>query len=274
MKKLILLLLLFPVALFGREITVSTPMELFEAIAPNNTIRITPGDYNFSLLPSGHSSEYARYNDGEVVIRNVKNLTMVGEGYAECGTEDPYSNVFRFEDCQSITIENLILGHFIEKGYCEGSVISFENCQDISINKSVMYGSGTYGIQAFKVDGIEVTNSVIKDCSYGVIYFNDVTNVEFSNTHFKRCQSGLAFRGESRLILFTDCYFTGMKDYQDWSKWNEDSKYVIYLDASVQSVLLKNNRFDRNGTEFFISDHPDVTIKGTTGSGNNFSLDN
>ena len=166
-----------------------------------------------------------------------------------------------------------MLGHFIEKGYCEGSVLSFEDCEAIEIDESVMYGSGTYGIQAFRCKGITVTNSVIKDCSYGTIYMSDVSNVEFRDTHFKRCQASVNIRGNSKLILFTDCYFTGIKDYQDWSKWNKDAQFIFNFEPTVESILLKNNRFDRNSTTGFISNEEEVTVKGSSGSGNTFALE-
>ncbi len=272
MKKLFVLLFLFPLLVQAREVSVDNAFDLFQAIAPNTTIRVAPGDYNFSTLNEGTSTDYANFSGGEVYIKEIRNLTIIGEGYAELGTEDPYSNVFRFTDCQDISLENLIMGHFIEKGYCEGSVVSFHGCMNVSIVKSVMYGSGTYGIQAFDVDGLKVSNSVIKDCSYGTVYMQNVSNVEFRNTQFKRCQAGLSFRGASRLILFDNCYFSGIKDFQDWSKWNEDAKYLFFFDPQVESVLLKNNRFENNGTTALLSRQDDVTVKGSTGSKNAFEL--
>lgn len=273
MKNILLLLLFLPLLTQARDVTVNNAQELFEAIAPNTTIKVNAGDYNFSKLEDGYITDFARYNSGEVVIMSVKNLTIIGEGYAELGTEDPYSNVFQFTNCENIRLENLVMGHFIEKGYCEGSVVSFTNCKNVTIEESVMYGSGTYGIQASEVDGLTVGNSVIKDCSYGTMYLSDVSNVEFRNTHFKRCQAGISFYGSSRLILFSDCYFSGIKDFQDWDKWNKDAQFIFYFEAGVESILLKNNRFEDNGTKGFISIDSDVTVKGSTGSGNTFDLE-
>lgn len=272
MKKLFLLLFSLPLLVQAREVSVDNAFDLFEAIAPNTTIRIAGGDYNFSTLKEGIETDYARYSSGEVYINGVRNLTLIGEGYAELGTEDPYSNVFRFNNCQNIRLENLVLGHFIEKGYCEGSVISFSDCEDIEIEESVMYGSGTYGLQAMNVDGLTVNNSVVKDCSYGTIYLQEVSNVEFRNTHFKRCQAGISVHGNSRLILFDNCYFAGIKDFQEWSKWNKDAQFLFFFEEGVESVLLKNNRFEDNGTTGFISREDDITVKGSRGSRNTFDL--
>ena len=273
MKKLILLLLFFPGMLCAREVSVDNPLDLFNAIAPNTTIILAPGDYNFSVLDENASTDYAKFSYGELIITGVRNLTLRGEGYAECGTEDPYSNVFRFVQCEGIILDNLVMGHFIEKGYCEGSVLSFDQSSSIEVKNSVMYGSGTYGIQAFGVEGLEVTDCVVKDCSYGTLFLSDVKNVEFRNTQFKRCQSGIAIQGSSKLILFSDCYFTGIKDYQEWAKWNKDAQFLFSFGDEVESVLLKNNRFDRNSTKDLLSSDSAVTVKGSTGTGNTFNLD-
>lgn len=273
MKKLLFLLFCCCLQAKAAEIKVDNAVDFFTAIGSNTTIRLAPGDYNMSNVPQDSRSKFAWFSYNELIISGVQNLTIIGEGYAEIGVEDPYSSVIRFTNSEGIDLQNLIMGHFVERGYCTGAVLNFEGCRSVSIDGCEMYGSGTHGIVADDLQGLKVTNSVIKDCSYGVISLTNVTNVEFIQTQFKRCQSAIEIDGNSKLILFEDCYISGISDIQEWASFNDSSRYLFFFGPKVQSVLLKNNRIEDNGTANFYSNPDEVKVKGSKGGNNTFELD-
>ncbi len=154
-----------------------------------------------------------KYSEGcfdgrQLVIKYVKNLTIEGEKGAEIVVNPHYANVIRFSWCKNININNMTLGH-TEEGYCEGSVLYFNDCENVQIKNSDMYGCGTYGIEARSTVGLKCLSSIIRDCSYGIMTLRDVQNVEFTRCDFMRCREyGLIeVYGKSQNVTFRECRF-------------------------------------------------------------------
>ena len=209
-----------------------------EAIAPETSIILQPGYYNFSecleeLWKKGEKKwnkehPYVKlqecFDGTEVVIRDVHRLSIGGIGASAEDTVivvDPrYAKVFNFENCTNLTLNNLKMGH-TETGVCFGNVLDFYNCKVVSVNHMDLYGCGVYGFGAFEGSGdFKIESTSIHDCSDGVYYIEDgegffefrdcmlVDNGEYS--HFEESdQNSLAFFG---------CYF---------GKYETDHFYVM-----------------------------------------------
>ena len=52
-----------------------------------------------------------------------------------------------FRECSNIKLIGLTLGHTPRKGSCMGSVLRFENCNNIQLDSLELFGCGTYGIE-------------------------------------------------------------------------------------------------------------------------------
>jgi len=147
-------------------------------------------------------------NDGmQLNVREVHNLTIRGpKGTMPLLRIQPrYAYVLRFTDSDNIRIENLVMGH-TEGGYCEGGVLAFEDCRDVTINHCDMYGCGMEGINFTRSMELKCTNSIIRDCTYQIMDINTSRDVLFDNCIFTRNKefTQIILRGSVN-ILFRNC---------------------------------------------------------------------
>lgn len=173
---------------------VKTAQEFVNSLKSNSTIELIAEKYVLSELKSSKNPNISFedvYNSTgkEVHISNISNLIIDGSfnsNKAELMTEPTYGNVLVFENCKNITIKNIIAGHGPEKGQCLGGVLKFNNCYNVKVEKSILYGSGTYGITASNSEFLKCKDVYIKECTYGIIDFKNVKNFSFNECKFKR----------------------------------------------------------------------------------------
>ena len=89
-----------------------------------------------------------------------------------------------------------------------GGVVGLYGCEGISINNCDLFGCGTYGIEATLTSGLVMKNSIIRDCSYGIMLLNGLTDSRFEFCDFMRNQSGISSRDNCKGLKFSDCRFT------------------------------------------------------------------
>lgn len=130
------------------------------------------------------------YEGRELIIRNIHGLTLRGESGAHLVVDAAYANVLSFENCDNIRIENLTLGHAVEKGTCTGGVIYLRGCSDVEIVNCDLYGCGTYGIEALDCSNVKVDNTVIRDCSDGGVNLSYTDDAHFTDCDIVRCGNG------------------------------------------------------------------------------------
>ncbi len=199
-----------------KKITVSTSRELYDAIGSDREIYLKPGLYALGSLSEGEdlTSNHVRFEqvfDGvEAVIYKVKNLTLVGPSdlSAKIYARPRYADVLPFVDSRNITLNSLELGHWPDRGYCNGAVVQLTDCDRITIEDSVLFGSGTYGIAALRASTLRCETTKIHDCTYGILLLR-----ECADLRFKRCQmvDNREFSGVSvsqvRRLTFDNCVF-------------------------------------------------------------------
>ena len=196
---------------------VSTAGEFLEAIAPGAVIELAPGTYNLTEYlreASDTVSDYvARGFTGgwQAEIREVERLTIRGakDGKVEVVAEPRYSDVIYFNDCSDITIENITFGHTIEQGNCEGAVLAFDYCQNISLDGLDLYGCGTFGVEADHTVGIELKNCIIRECSYGIVDLCLCSDVVFEGCDFRDNGGFDMLSLSGSFAYFEGCSFTG-----------------------------------------------------------------
>lgn len=127
---------------------------------------------------------------------------------AEIVTEDPYSSVFKFLNCQQIRLAHLRFGHILQEGHCTGAVLNLEQVKDASLDHLDLYGCGTYGYEARRCKNILLRDSVIRGCTYGLVSATECQNLKIVRTTFKDTSTDLSLFevNHSRLELL-DCTF-------------------------------------------------------------------
>lgn len=219
-------------------IYVDSAEAFLEAIAPDTSIILQPGYYNFSecleeLWEKGEKQwnkahPYVKlqecFDGTEVVIRDVQRLSIGGSGASAEDTvivADPrYAKVFNFENCTNLTLNNLMMGH-TETGVCFGNVLDFYGCKAVSMNNVDLYGCGVFGFGAFEGSGdFTIDSTTIHDCSDGVYYIEDGDGFfEFRNcTLVDNGEYSYFEESDQTSLAFLQCYF---------GKYETDHFYVM-----------------------------------------------
>ncbi|MDX2283828.1 MAG: right-handed parallel beta-helix repeat-containing protein [Bacteroidia bacterium] len=226
--------------------TVRTADEFIAAIGPDRIIQIEGEGIALSEADPEQSGAYysftEEYDGHELLISGVSNLKIIGIGDhpAKIITKPLYGDVIAFENCTGIRIEHVEAGHGPEKGQCTGGVFNFSGCADIGITRSILYGSGTEGITADGISGLQVTNSIIRGCTYSVMSLSGSKGIAFSDCEFSDNQEFDLVNVSGCLdVQFSRCTFrgnrTGTDDYSDYALLNvSGSKSVVFRECVFQ----------------------------------------
>ena len=183
-----------------------------------------------------------RVFDGwELVVTGVDKLTIRGmtvrdDDAARLLTGPRYAFVLRFEDCKNIAIENVVAGH-TDEGSCMGGVFAFENCENVSITGSELYGCGTEGLLLDGTRNFSMSGSSIYECTYYIMTLRN-----------------------SRDVTFTDCLF------------RDNREYTLINGAGLKNVVFEGCEFLRNtGQAMFDVAGPkgSITMRNCTFTDNN-----
>ena len=201
--------------------TVSTASELASAIAPGRIIYLEAGSYNLTewaevavmetRYPAGNYVRIHEAPDGyEFQVHGV-NLMRIraapgAEGKVALIAEPRYAEVMAFEDCGILELAGLTLGH-TEEGFCRGGVLMFNDCESVYLEEMDLYGCGTYGIETRAVGRLTVRDSVIHDCSYGIMELYSTTYAEFDGCTFRDCREYTMLTVAGSAAFFNDCVF-------------------------------------------------------------------
>lgn len=230
------------------NIEVENIIEFIKAIGSNRKIILKSGKYELSNLEDLRRKPvyHERVFDGqEIIIQGVENLTIESQGHkSELLIAPSYANVINFRDCSNITLSNLIFGHYPKKGSCEGGVISIKNCNNININDSILFGSGTLGLILSNVNTLIFESSIIKECTYGIMEISDSKNIYFRRSVFTNNQ--IIFYGivvsDFSMVEFNECHF--IENFSMESNMKDmDQLFVtsINSDIVVKRSIIKNN---------------------------------
>jgi parallel beta-helix repeat protein len=131
----------------------------------------------------GPSVSWNNVHDGkEIIFHNLNNTEFTGNKIL---AEPRYAWVLSFKDCTNLALRELTLGH-TEAGYCQGGVLKFENCSNVTLDGCHLFGSGTHGIELQNCQNIEIVNVSVRECTYGAIILTNVSNLAFRNCRFER----------------------------------------------------------------------------------------
>jgi len=228
---------------YFETVKVSNAEELLENIKNNTKIILQAGTYDLStvdLKSLSNSALSGNFKNPEdyitLKIEGVSNFCLEAEEGAEvliC-VDEAYDPVMCFSVCNNVTLRGLTMGHNVEPGYCSGSVLKTESVTGLTIDGCKLYGCGTYGLEASNCEEINVTDTEIYECTYGLLDFRNV-----SCAHFKDC-------------ILRDSKFLSMI-------------YVEYgYDIVFDNCQFRNNIIDGSMPNLYfveLSEYTDVTFK-------------
>jgi hypothetical protein len=248
-------------------IRVKNATELVKALGPDRIISLAPGRYDLTdeSLVTNRYVEWVDEFDGPCpVLKGVSNLDLVGEdgpgGGPEIVISPAYGWVLSFEACAGIKISGLVLGHTVP-GYCLGGVLRFASCDDIAIRSCELYGSGTYGLGLERSTRFSMTDSIVRDCSYGLATIEGCEDLLFAGATFEGTGEFdlIAVRATNRL-LFRNCEFSRNR-----------GESLFSIDAESSDCRTQSCRFLNNDIARFSSGATRPTTEGATFRGNRFS---
>ena len=256
-------------------IKVSTVDELLAAIAPDTVIELEAGTYDLTTASDygqdTHSAYYSwngAYDGFELVLQNMRNLTIRGAGKGETvlAAVPRYANVLQFYGCQGINVEALTAGHTTEPGFCMGGVLSFDNCERVTVDACGLYGCGTIGVQARECNELTVKGSEIYECSYGAVSVGscrDVT-VEDCDIHDHGTRAG---QGDA-IFVFDLNYSEGVTIHQN--RIHDNRAQVMLNSDYARRVLFLSNELRGNAfvTNVFDLVGYGITVDGCVFEGN------
>lgn len=251
-----------------KVVSVSSSKELIQNIAPNTKIILKSGDYNL-LEPKVLDNKYVQYNqvfDGyEIQIKDINNLTIEAEQGAKVNLLiDPrYAYVMHFTNSNNINISGVVAGHYPDKGECVGGVFKFENCKDIKIDNSDLFGCGTEGLTLDNVDRLQFINSTIRDCSYGIMTVKNSSNLNFSNSTFKDNEKYHLINIFHSDANFEKCNIINNKILSDYSQ------NLFSLDI-YSKVSVSNSTIENNLSKTLTNEKDNITFKNVIFKGNDF----
>ncbi len=165
--------------------------ELLAAIAPGATIELGEGEFNLCTA-SGYGERKGPYyiwtelglGEYGLQLQYVDGLTIRGQGMEKTRlvTDARFAHVLSIVDSQTVTIEDMTLGHTQMTEACEGGVVYTAHSGIVSFNGLGLYGCGTIGIWAYDSQDLAVVDCEIYDCSGYGISMSQCAGVQVENT--------------------------------------------------------------------------------------------
>jgi hypothetical protein len=262
-------------------IKVDNALSFLNAINSNTVIELAAGTYNLTAVIEEISNESIALEDNydgfQPNVFDVSNLTIRGKGEVTILLEPRYAWVMMFHNCNNLTLEGVTFGH-TEQGYCMGGVLSFTECNNIVIKSCSLYGSGTVGINTNMCNNVNVINSEIHDCSYGLLYLYDSNNISFKKTIFRNTgEFNLIEIMNCKNVNFEKCSFTDnftneymphlfSIDENIWSGYTEDE------DMRSKDILIKKCVFKNNKIQSFVNNDSNFIVVGCKFINNGFDF--
>ena len=238
---------------YNNTVNVSNIRELYEAISDNTRIILEAGTYNISQLPfekrqndkinyvyNDETWDPVFYNRDTICVTSVNNLKIEakeGANVTIC-TEDAYEAPLSFDCCNNVTLSGLTLGHQVEPGSCSGAVVLLNDTNVVNIENCRLYGCGTYGIEADYSHNMNINDTEIYECTYGLVNLFHTDNVTFRNCSMHDSTGfDMIDLQNVRNILFDGCNITDNFVYYDTS---------ALIDSIGDDVKFTNCHFDDN----------------------------
>lgn len=178
-----------------KQIRVTTADEFLAAIGSDREIILDApvldlsSASNYGTGSSPHYYWQEEYDGPGLVICDAENLTIRAEGTDRkthtISAVPRYANVLSFRGCSHILVSGFTAGHTEAPGECSGGVLSFEDCDQITVDGCGLFGCGILGVDGSFCSRITVSNCDIYDCSFGGIQLYEVQDAVLKGNSFR-----------------------------------------------------------------------------------------
>jgi hypothetical protein len=230
----------------SKVIDVSSFEALYKNLGSNRTIRLT----NDITLPeewADRSNVNLELHFG-LIVRGLSNLKILGGGEKPSKIIQPNRlyKVMEMYKCENVVFENIEAGHEPEKGSCNASVLVFNECKDIFIRNSILYGSGYEGITSYKSTNLNCRGTTIKECSFQILSLSQSENVRFLECTFtdngEPHGAGKIYLAGTDRLLFDKCTFSNNAAYTGEVTEDPFFKMEDCLDVYLNECTFSNNK--------------------------------
>ncbi len=238
-------------------VKVTTAKDFLNAVATGTRIVLAAGTYDLSTVDkttvTNKNATYSDVYDGqEIIFSNIKNCIVCGAGTGSTSLviEPRYANVLNFSGCTNITVKKLTAGHTTAQGECVGGVLRFlGGTQNVTVKSCELYGCGTYGVVSDNAGNIAVSDTVIRNCTYGAVSATDTAGLSFNSCSLHDCAAyALIDLMKCSDVLFSSCKIFNNKASSPYYSFlsfvdcnNVTFKSCSFTDNSMYSLLDLDN---------------------------------
>ena len=156
------------------------------------------------------------------------------EGKVALIAEPRYAEVMVFEDCGILELAGLTLGH-TEEGFCQGGVLMFKDCESLTTLTIDLTN------KSWDVERMTVRDSVIHDCSYGIMELYRTAYAEFDGCAFRDCREYTMLTVVGSAAFFNDCVFRNnyWGQYGSFLACTDDDQTIVMFSGCELSDYVK-----------------------------------
>jgi hypothetical protein len=238
-----------------KKVRVDNVQALYEAIGNDTEITLADGKYDLGMVTgaTAHAEIFSfGFEDRTIVIKNTRNLTIKAEnpGEAELMTTYAFVPALKLEECYNLALAGLKIGHDVAPGLCDGAVIRGDYLSYLRIDECDLYGSGTRGLEILASTYITLKNSIIRECTTGLLSLENCTNVGLYDCRIfdNQVYSHLVELDYSYNIAFERVEFKNSHSPREYGP------FVFFkMAADFQGVQLKDCTIVDCSTDYFAS---------------------
>lgn len=246
-------------------VRVNSVIQLVDSLRSDCMFILEPGQYVLSNHPTVQAldvsqthkdvrlGEHVRYSSGEgFTLYLLKNVRLEGAGASP--SETLLSSALMADEvltilgCEGIQLKNLQFSHDTGgEGNIKGGLVKISQSTSVKVDHCELFGRAAVGLSTWRSKKVELSDSKIENCSYGVCDLKDSWTIRISNCSFS------ANKGCQQLWLMSACTDVKIQgnifadNLQRENKSCESChmfKFVRCEMVSMENNVLKGNVFD------------------------------
>lgn len=232
----------------NKLVKIKSAKDFVNEIGSNKTLVLEQNCYDLSDIIMDYDKNIFfrdEFDGQELVIKNVKNLRIIGEGKnrVQIFVSPSHATVLNFYNSKNIHLENLQIGHYPEEGECSGGVLSIEDSENFTIENCELFGCGTHGILCSNLERLRVSNSLITKCNESIIGLGDCTNSKFEKCEFVNNKTYMLNFSHCNNIIFNECTImdNSYQYYYDYEMIGVTKHCINLRDTSRKIIFNKCN---------------------------------
>jgi hypothetical protein len=247
-------------------VRVNSVIQLVDSLRSDCHFIIEPGKYSLSQHPGIRDlspeqehkdvvlGSHVRYSSGEgLTFYLLKNVRIEGGGSAASETVletvRMSDEVLTLLGCENVTLKNLRFTHDpTGEGNIKGGLLKVSQSNSIRMEACELIGRASVGLSTWRSKKIDIENSRVENCSYGICDLRDSWTVRVNGCTFasnKSCQQMWLMSGCTDVKILANTF---MDNVQRESKSCEGCHMFKFSRCEIVSI--ENNVLKGNECEF------------------------